>query len=241
MKRGAWLSVAVLVVGAFGAFGYAQRDTIRTWARQGRVVEADKDAFREMVRIQASIENGDTDLDIAKKITAHLYQTTLFTGKPFATTGNDALRYVRTVNHQVANMCATLTSTEIWELGLFGIRARPAGFASERYVAGKDIAATHTLVEVKVDGTPMVFDPTFSTMYTCEGSATPLNVSELRECAQADRLKPVYLSPSRPGRAVEDYPLTFHELSYAVDAHGDGFYPLELPKKGWLKDARGLY
>ncbi|KJS15115.1 MAG: hypothetical protein VR78_09270 [Hoeflea sp. BRH_c9] len=241
-------SVAALTA----VYAYRARESaLRGWENASQlseelaVVYSDRnDAFRDLFRAKAGITKDETDkLAITKKLTAHLYDATLFTGKPWATTTNDARRYLQTTGGDVANMCATLSSTLIWALDLFGIEARPVSIAAQEFLSGDDPAATHTFVEVKLDGKAIAFDPTFNATYSCNGSLLALDANGIFECARSGgEVTPTYLSSPRPGRSLAEYPYRLEDLLFAIDAMArpDEFYPLSYPQDGWLQSARAV-
>lgn len=265
VHNAAFAAVAIIAIGA-SVYAYRARDSaIRGWAvaadatsaaqkhateKQTQAeeltrVRSERDqALKMLVRTRSGIHQDEEDaFAIASAITSHLYNTTLFGGKPWATTGRDGKRYLQTVNREVANMCATLSSTLIWALDLFDIDARNVNIAAEPFLAGDNIAPTHTFVEVDIDGSPMAFDPTFNAIYQCEMDGAALSARGILECSKLGQtVEPIYLSEPRPGRSLEEYPVAFADLLYAIEADDhDGFYHLSAPTDNWLESARKLY
>lgn len=250
----AGVSVIAVALAAYGyrtraiaMNGWAEYDKLKasvTTSIQATATAADyREALRLQIAANAGIEPGDNDHMIAEKLTRHLYNATLFGGKPFATTRNSPLHYFQTINHEVANMCGNLSTTLVWALDLFDIPARSIVLASESFVTGKDIFPTHAFVEARIEAENIVFDPTFSTVYKCDGSPQLLDARGLQQCARDDKLEHIYLSPPRPGRSLEEYPATFHQMSFAIEAiaRPDAFYTLDLPEPGWRAKAQKLY
>ena len=251
----ALVGVSVIAVAASAYAWRARNIAINAWAEQARVAEIAnstqsaakwaevyQDAFRAQITANAGIKPGDSDRVIAEKLTQHLYEATLFSSAeaPFATSGNNPLVYLQTINHEVANMCATLSSTLVWALNLFDIPARPIDVASEAFFTDPK-GPTHTFIEVKAEGQIIAFDPTFNATYSCDGEGEPLDARAMTECVQSGRtLTWNYLGPTRPGRSIEEYPDPLEAHFFAVDASANSseFYEFEKPHSGWLAEVR---
>lgn len=206
-------------------------------AVENRRVRGYNETFRRMLSKNASIADGDSDLDIALKLTRHLYEATLFSG-PSVETDNESLRYVLTIEQETSNLCSSLSTTLDWALGLFGITARSVSMAGPDFFKdGK--ADTHTLVEAMIDGEVIAFDPTFNTTYACGAASELIDVRSMAECVKVSTLRPNYISTPRPGRSLSEYYISLDELLYAIQATGgsDQFYQYEYPAPGWASKA----
>jgi hypothetical protein len=208
-----------------------------------RLISDHNDAFRWLLAEKAGIKDADSDMQIAEKLTRHIYTETPFTN-PYIETTNDPLRYFLTVNKKTFNYCSSLSMTLEWALDLFDVKSRIVNVAAKNFFTDKK-GDTHTFIEAMIDGRPIVFDPTFSTTYTCGKSNRPADAKTMFECVkEGQSIRPTYLSTPRPGRSLAEYYITLEELFYAIDAvRGEdfGFYQFESPEPQWLRRLQRQY
>ncbi|MCV3243673.1 hypothetical protein [Mesorhizobium sp. ZC-5] len=196
--------------------------------------------FKWLISKNADIQPTDSKLEIAEKLTNHLYQTTLFSG-PWINSSIEPQRYLMTIGQESFNYCSSLSTTLDWMLGLFGIEARSTHFAAQSFFTGS-LGDTHTLVEALIDGRVIAIDPTFNTTYSC-GDRDLLDAKAMIECASTGQFNHHYIAKPRPGRSLAEYYIPITKILYAIDAtqSPDHFYTYEYPSKGWLQDVRSKY
>jgi hypothetical protein len=158
----------------------------------------------------------------AKAITNFVYQRSNIKGPPdrvFSHFG-DARDWDTTPPPTVDGLCGTFTTAVLELCGKFGIAARRASLATQRFAEGNAIGDTHELAEVfdPAGGGWVLFDPSFNlTFEGPDGRLLGLN-DLLAAAAEGANWRAVPIGTLRPGRTTADYYLKYEDLLWMGSA-----------------------
>jgi len=235
--------LVVLVGGSFFLYVYALKDDlVKQRLRADVLIEQNRALIKHILDDRSLVDRNNEIVELRDFV----YRKTIV--------GPGDFDYQNPVNHFISldngaskMLCGGMAQTYSWLLNQHGIPARTVQLATQKFVEGLRRNDTHVSVEVFDAnlGTWIVSDPTFNVSFKCDGIGPLLNFSELYQCkSNGKMIEPIengytYIE----GRRVNQYYLPYSDLLYGIKASevSGALEALEVPSKGWLKDALSLY
>lgn len=265
----AFAAVSTLAVVAV-AYGYRTRDiAIRGWAAAEMANEEAEAAREAALQVAKSAEERledekrkaadakvqyraawmlvvgsapKNDLDFAIAVSDYLHR-----GVPLGpkdTEGTWDERLTNAVVHGTEQAyCGTYSTFLRMILERSGIPARTVQLAAQDFVGGNPMGATHVTVEVRIQDTWIIVDPTFDATFSCGENPDLIGIAEARQCTDlVANQHPGTLA----GRNVAEHPTSWSELlaySMATSSQiGERVIDVEaFPSRDWLVRARKLH